>query len=276
MGRGAAQMFVERIVRSGKAGELAPSTASRLKCPDEVLTTIYGRGKDWHATIRDIDDEDAEAENRRNDRRHARLTGSAQCLEKKPPLISMAFLRWGLFLGGLYISCFWQQHSIDVNLVARCPRHEAVAGPSFARFFSILISFSWQVTSGTNHPSSIIINPPRPWSGNRHFDPIGLGAARNIAPLRFIVLPGLVALSRRAQRRSLSASSCWLRSFGFGAGRVPHPVVCDHKRLHVGKLLAEDIEEMSRGAGRGDPRHRLVPGCNGSIYGVSAAGDAAG
>jgi phosphonate transport system ATP-binding protein len=60
-----AQMFVERIVGL-KAGQLAfdgkPSDMS-----DAVLTSIYGE-EDWHATIRQVDDEDADAGNRPHER----------------------------------------------------------------------------------------------------------------------------------------------------------------------------------------------------------------
>ena len=53
-----AQMFVERIVGL-KAGELA-FDGKPTEMSDEVLTTIYGE-EDWHATIRDVDDEDTDA-----------------------------------------------------------------------------------------------------------------------------------------------------------------------------------------------------------------------
>ena len=62
--------------------------------------------------------------------------------------------------------------------------------------------------------------------------PIGLGAARNIAPLPvYLVCRAIVALSRALNE--IIVAILLVAIFGFGpAGRIPDPVV-RHHRLHV-------------------------------------------
>jgi ABC-type phosphate/phosphonate transport system permease subunit len=74
--------------------------------------------------------------------------------------------------------------------------------------------------------------------------PIGLGAARNIAPLPvYLVCRGIVALSRRSTRSS--SPSCWWR-FSASA-RSPGFLTLSFATIgFLSKLLAEDIEEMDK------------------------------
>jgi phosphonate transport system permease protein len=102
--------------------------------------------------------------------------------------------------------------------------------------------------------------------------PIGLGAARNIAPLPvYLICRGIVAISRALNE--IIVAILLVAIFGFGplAG-LPHPVLCHHRlpRQAAGRGHRGD----GQGAGRSHPRHRRELAAMDQLRGP-AAGDAA-
>ena len=85
--------------------------------------------------------------------------------------------------------------------------------------------------------------------------PVGIGAARNVAPpIVYYICRSIITISRSFQEiiiAILFVGDVRLRAFC----RLPDAGLRDH-RLPRPKLLAEDIEDIDEATGRGDPRHR--------------------
>jgi hypothetical protein len=88
--------------------------------------------------------------------------------------------------------------------------------------------------------------------------PIGIGAARNLAPRWiYMICRGIIAISRALQE--VIVAIFFVAMFGFGPFRRVPDAVLRHHRLHR-QAAGRGHRGHRRGAGRGDPRHgRLVP-----------------
>ena len=169
------------------------------------------------------------------------MTDSATTVRrwKKPPFIKDARLRWLLWLGlGLYLAL--ALGTTDVNWARvwdGLPRGQkfiaAFFPPDFlSRWDAILDGIYeslWMTVTSTVVGIAISI-------------PVGLGAARNLAPAPvYYFCRGILAVSRSFQEVILAIF--FVKLFGFGpfAGFVTLSVATVG---FYGKLLAEDIEDM--------------------------------
>ncbi len=161
---------------------------------------------------------------------------------RRPPLIANARLRWGLWLGaGIYLALAFGTMEVNWGRVADgIPRGArfglAFLPPDFVtRWDSILdglLESVWMTVTSTVVGVAISI-------------PIGLGAARNLAPLPvYLACRAVVALSRTFPEVILAIF--FVKIFGFGpfAGFLALSVASIG---FYGKLLAEDIESMDPG-----------------------------
>ena len=160
---------------------------------------------------------------------------------RKPPFIRRPWLRWGLLAGALVYMCLavW---SIEVNWLRVYEGLDrgwafiaAFASPDFSqRAADIregLIESAIMTVAST--VVGVIISIP-----------IGLGAARNIAPLPvYLICRGIVALSRALHE--IIVAILLVAIFGFGplAGFLTLSFATIG---FLSKLLAEDIEAMDR------------------------------
>ena len=177
---------------------------------------------------------------------------------RKPPLIQNAYLRWGLYIGAiLYFILASKSILIDVNwmrVYEGLPRGAKFVGGFFPPFpFSNIIetggfeelaaqrlidisdglieSLTMTVTSTV---IGIIISVP-----------IGLGAARNIAPMPvYLLCRGIIAISRSFQEVIIAIFLVAMFGFGPFAGTV---TLAFATIGFLSKLLAEDIESMDPG-----------------------------
>jgi phosphonate transport system permease protein len=158
---------------------------------------------------------------------------------KKPPLIQRAWLRWALGLGALvYLGL--ALGTTDVNWTRVW---EGL--PRGARFFAAFIppnfTSRWSdISEGI--VESLCITVGATAIGIVASIPIGLGAARNIAPRPvYYVCRGILAISRSFQEIILAIF--FVKLFGFGpfAGLVTLSFATIG---FYGKLLAEDIEDI--------------------------------
>jgi phosphonate transport system permease protein len=177
---------------------------------------------------------------------------------RKPPLIKNANLRWGLYIGAVvYFILASYSILVDVNwlrVYEGLPRGAKFVGGFFPPFpFANIIetggfeelaaqrlidisdglieSLTMTVTSTV---IGIIISVP-----------IGLGAARNIAPMPvYLICRGIIAVSRSFQEVIIAIF--FVAMFGFG----PFAGMLTLSFATIGflsKLLAEDIESMDPG-----------------------------
>ncbi|WP_340161141.1 phosphonate ABC transporter, permease protein PhnE [uncultured Hoeflea sp.] len=160
---------------------------------------------------------------------------------KKPPLITNPALRWGLFIGAaIYIVL--AVASIDVNwsrVAEGLSRGWAFITSFFNPDFTSRGSDIWDGIL-----ESIIITITSTVVGILISIPIGLGAARNIAPLPvYLVCRAIVALSRALNE--IIVAILLVAIFGFGplAGFLTLSFATIG---FLAKLLAEDIEEMDK------------------------------
>ena len=159
----------------------------------------------------------------------------------KPPLVKRRWLRWGLGLGfvAYLIAAFM---TIDVNW-ARV--YEGLdRGAQFILAFTSpdFTSRSSDIWEGM--VESIIMTVAASVVGILISIPIGLGAARNIAPLPvYLICRGIVAISRALQE--IIVAILLVAIFGFGplAGFLTLSFATIG---FLSKLLAEDIESMDR------------------------------
>lgn len=160
---------------------------------------------------------------------------------KKPPLISNDLLRWGLFIGALAYLVL-AVSSLDVNW-ARVAEGMSRGWAFVTSFFNPdFVSRGGDIWDGILE--SIIITITSTIVGIAISIPIGLGAARNIAPLPvYLVCRAIVALSRALNE--IIVAILLVAIFGFGplAGFLTLSFATIG---FMSKLLAEDIEEMSK------------------------------
>lgn len=160
---------------------------------------------------------------------------------QKPHLISNPVLRWGLFIGAL-VYVVLAVGSIDVNW-SRVAEGLSRGWAFVTSFFNPdFVSRGSDIWDGILE--SIIITITSTVVGIAISIPIGLGAARNIAPLPvYLVCRAIVALSRALNE--IIVAILLVAIFGFGplAGFLTLSFATIG---FMSKLLAEDIEEMSR------------------------------
>lgn len=160
---------------------------------------------------------------------------------KKPPLIQRRWLRWVLGLGFVVylIAAFM---TIDVNW-SRV--YEGLdRGAQFILAFTSPDFTSRGSDIWEGMTESIIMTVAASVVGILISIPIGLGAARNIAPLPvYLVCRGIVAISRALQE--IIVAILLVAIFGFGplAGFLTLSFATIG---FLSKLLAEDIESMDR------------------------------
>ncbi|MGI9426055.1 MAG: phosphonate ABC transporter, permease protein PhnE [Hyphomicrobiaceae bacterium] len=161
---------------------------------------------------------------------------------RKPPFIRDSRLRWGLMLGaGIYLALALGTTEVNWSRVYEgLPRGQkflaAFFPPDFtsrwAEIIEGLYESLWMTVTSTVVGIALSI-------------PIGLGAARNIAPAPvYYICRGILAVSRSFQEIILAIF--FVKLFGFGpfAGFVTLSIATIG---FYGKLLAEDIEDMEPG-----------------------------
>ena len=160
---------------------------------------------------------------------------------RKPPFIANPWLRWGMILGAL-VYLVLATASIDVNW-SRVAEGLSRGWAFITSFFHPdFVSRGKDISEGLLE--SVIITITSTVVGILISIPIGLGAARNIAPLPvYLVCRAIVALSRALNE--IIVAILLVAIFGFGplAGFLTLSFATIG---FLSKLLAEDIEEMSR------------------------------
>ena len=177
---------------------------------------------------------------------------------RKPPLIKNANLRWGLYIGAV-VYFILASYSIlaEVNwlrVYEGLPRGAKFVGGFFPPFpFANIIETGGfeelaaqrLIDIGDGLIESLTMTVTSTVIGIIISVPIGLGAARNIAPMPvYLVCRGIIAVSRSFQE-IIIAIFC-VAMFGFG----PFAGVVTLSFATIGflsKLLAEDIESMDPG-----------------------------
>ncbi|MXN65522.1 phosphonate ABC transporter, permease protein PhnE [Stappia sp. GBMRC 2046] len=160
---------------------------------------------------------------------------------RKPPFIKNAALRWGLFIAAA-IYLVLSVGSLEVNW-ARVSEG-LIRG---WRFIVAFLSPDFTTRGGDIRDGlveSAIITVASTVVGILISIPIGLGAARNIAPLpMYLVCRGIIALSRALNE--IIVAILMVAIFGFGplAGFITLSFATIG---FLSKLLAEDIEDMDR------------------------------
>ena len=160
---------------------------------------------------------------------------------KKPAFIRNPYLRWGLYISAaIYI--LLAVSSIEVNW-ARVSEG-LVRGWNFLASFAEpdFLSRGKDIREGMIE--SVIMTVASTVVGILISVPIGLGAARNIAPLPvYLICRGIVALSRALNE--IIVAILMVAIFGFGplAGFITLSFATIG---FLSKLLAEDIEDMDR------------------------------
>ncbi len=160
---------------------------------------------------------------------------------KKPPFIKRPWLRWGLIIGaGIYLVLAIS--SVPVNW-ARVYEGLERGAAFIAAFTSPDFVSRWNdIYHGMME--SLIMTVAASVVGILISIPIGLGAARNIAPLPvYMICRGIVAVSRALQE--IIVAILLVAIFGFGplAGFL---TLSFASIGFMSKLLAEDIESMDR------------------------------
>jgi len=167
---------------------------------------------------------------------------SARRVWRKPPLIANPRLRWAIGLGAaIYLALAFG--TMDINwtrVLDGLPRGQkfiaAFFPPDFVSRWDAIVDgiyeSLWMTVTATVAGIAISI-------------PVGLGAARNLAPLPvYYFCRGVLAVSRSFQEVILAIF--FVKLFGFGpfAGFITLSVATIG---FYGKLLAEDIEDMDPG-----------------------------
>jgi len=160
---------------------------------------------------------------------------------KKPPLVKRAWLRWVLGLG-LVAYLIAAYMTIEVNWVRV---YEGLdRGAQFVLAFTTPDFVSRWPDIYEGMLESVIMTVAASVVGIAISIPIGLGAARNIAPLPvYMVCRGIVAISRALQE--IIVAILLVAIFGFG----PLAGFFTLSFATIGflsKLLAEDIESMDK------------------------------
>lgn len=161
---------------------------------------------------------------------------------KKPPLISSRLLRWGLWFGAaIYLSLALGTMDVNWDRVAEgLPRGQkfiaAFFPPDFvSRWDSIvdgILESIWMTVIATVAGIALSV-------------PVGLGAARNLAPAPvYLFCRFVIALSRTFPEIILAIFAVKLFGFGPFAGFLALSIATIG---FYAKLLAEDIEDMDAG-----------------------------
>ena len=161
---------------------------------------------------------------------------------KKPPLIASPMLRWGLWLGAaIYLSVALGTMEINWARVAEgLPRGQrflaAFFPPDFiSRWDSIvdgILESIWMTVIATVAGIALSV-------------PVGLGAARNLAPTPvYLFCRSVIAISRTFPEVILAIFAVKLFGFGPFAGFLALSIATIG---FYAKLLAEDIEDMDPG-----------------------------
>jgi phosphonate transport system permease protein len=160
---------------------------------------------------------------------------------KRPPFITNPLLRWGLTIGfAVYLVAAYMTIEVNWSRV-----YEGLdRGAQFVLAFTSpdFVSRASDIWSGLLE--SIIMTVAASVVGILISIPIGLGAARNIAPLPvYLICRGIVAISRALQE--IIVAILLVAIFGFGplAGFLTLSFATIG---FLSKLLAEDIESMDR------------------------------
>lgn len=160
---------------------------------------------------------------------------------RKPPLIKRAWLRWGLALGAVvYLVLAVASIEVNWNRVWEGLDRGAAFIASFAT--PDFLTRWGDIWDGMLE--SVIMTVAASVVGILISIPIGLGAARNIAPLPvYMICRGIVAVSRALQE--VIVAILLVAIFGFGplAGFLTLSFATIG---FLSKLLAEDIESMDR------------------------------
>ena len=159
---------------------------------------------------------------------------------KRPPLIANPWLRWALYIGGLlYLAAALSSLQVNWTRVS-----EGLAqGWVFIEGFLVpdFVTRSRDIWRGMEE--SLTMTVTSTIVGCLISIPIGLGAARNIAPLPvYAVCRAIIALSRAFQEVIIAI--LFVAMFGFGpfAGFL---TLSFATLGFMAKLLAEDIEDIS-------------------------------
>ena len=158
-----------------------------------------------------------------------------------PPFIENPLLRWGLLLG-LVAYLFFSVGSLDVNWNRIYEGLDRGAKFIFG-FMNPNFSGRWaDISEGMIE--SLVMTVTSTAIGIAISIPIGLGAARNLAPLPvYLLCRGVIALSRSFQE--IIVAILFVAIFGFG----PLAGVLTLSFATIGflsKLLAEDIENIDK------------------------------
>ncbi|MBV8793213.1 MAG: phosphonate ABC transporter, permease protein PhnE [Pseudolabrys sp.] len=158
---------------------------------------------------------------------------------KRPPLIRSAFLRWSLGVGvAVYLVAVFQTTPVNWTRVWEgIPRGIRFISAFFPPDF---VTRASEITDGISE--SLWMTVVATVIGIALSVPVGIGAARNIAPAPvYYFCRGVLAVSRSFQEIILAIF--FVKLFGFGplAGVVTLSVATIG---FYGKLLAEDIEDM--------------------------------
>jgi phosphonate transport system permease protein len=160
---------------------------------------------------------------------------------KKPPLVQRPWLRWVLALGFI-VYLIAAIGTIEVNWMRV---YEGLdRGAAFVIAFTSPDFTSRYTDIKEGMTESIIMTVASTVVGIAISIPIGLGAARNIAPLPvYMVCRGIIAVSRALQE--IIVAILLVAIFGFGplAGFLTLSFATIG---FLSKLLAEDIESMNR------------------------------
>ncbi|MDI3335721.1 phosphonate ABC transporter, permease protein PhnE [Defluviimonas aestuarii] len=160
---------------------------------------------------------------------------------RKPPLIKRAWLRWSLAVGAvIYLALAIASIEVNWSRVWEGLDRGAAFIMSFAR--PDFVSRWGDIWDGMLE--SVIMTVAASVVGILISIPIGLGAARNIAPLPvYVICRGIVAISRALQE--VIVAILLVAIFGFGplAGFLTLSFATIG---FLSKLLAEDIESMDR------------------------------
>ena len=174
---------------------------------------------------------------------------------RKPPLIKNPNLRWGLYIGAaVYFIVASYSILVDVNwlrVYEGLPRGAKFVGGFFPPFpfADIIETGGFQelaaqrlIDISDGLVESLTMTVTSTVIGIFISVPIGLGAARNIAPMPvYLICRGIIAISRSFQE--IIIAIFFVAMFGFGpfAGMVTLSFATIG---FLSKLLAEDIESM--------------------------------
>ena len=167
------------------------------------------------------------------------MTAAARTIWRRPPLVGDRRLRWAIY-GGSLIYLVLAFASIDVNWVRA---YEGLdRGLRFVEGFLVPDFTSRWGDIAQGMEESLTMTVTSTVVGILISIPIGIGAARNIAPMPvYLVCRGIIALSRSFQE--IIIAILFVAMFGFG----PFAGFLTLSFATIGflsKLLAEDIEDI--------------------------------